>query len=103
MKAFEESPLDITCYVPKGGYFMVLDVSRVKVDEKYYLDEETGKKVEHDEAVANYFFENGLGLISMGMFYIEDQKSPKKYLRIAISKSKEETIKAAEIIKGMKL
>lgn len=82
---------------------MVLDVSRLKISQKYYFDQETNQKVEHDEAVANYFFENGLGLISMGMFYINDKESPKKYLRMAISKSKEETIKAADIIRAMKL
>ena len=29
VEAIRESQLDITCYIPKGGYFMVLDVSRL--------------------------------------------------------------------------
>lgn len=42
---------DIDLWVPKGGYFILADISRVKVQEKYLLDEH-GRTRTKDYAMA---------------------------------------------------
>ena len=34
------SKFDMDLWIPKGGYFVLADISRVKVDEKYMQDED---------------------------------------------------------------
>lgn len=33
------SKFDFDLWVPKGGYFILADISKVKVQEKYFIDE----------------------------------------------------------------
>lgn len=47
VKAFQSCSLDVKVFVPAGGYFMLIDVSKVKVDDKYYSEGQS-----HDEAVS---------------------------------------------------
>lgn len=97
MKAFKSCSLDVKVFVPAGGYFMLLDVSNVKVDEKYKANGES-----HDEAVAQYLIhEKGLALIPLRSFYIDQETSPKCYLRIALCKDEPTTIKACKIIANL--
>lgn len=54
-------------FCPEGGYFMVIDVANIKVDQRYYQGNRS-----HDEAVAQWFLiEKGLAMIPLKSFYID--------------------------------
>lgn len=44
VKELLDSPFDIDLWIPKGGYFVLVDISRVEVMEKYMTDEEGNKR-----------------------------------------------------------
>jgi hypothetical protein len=39
-----QSKFDFDLWIPKGGYFIMADITRVKVDEKYLVDEQGNKR-----------------------------------------------------------
>ena len=39
-----QSKFDFDLWIPKGGYFIMADITRVKVDEKYLVDEHGNKR-----------------------------------------------------------
>lgn len=75
---------------------MVVDVAQVKVAEEF-KQPECGQ----DEAVARYFMHHGLAFIPLSSFYVDQSTSPKNYLRIALCKDEQTTIKACQIIANL--
>ena len=39
-----KSPYDLDLWIPKGGYFVLADISRTKIDDKYMVDENGEKR-----------------------------------------------------------
>jgi hypothetical protein len=53
LKSVVESDLDIDVWIPQSGYFLLIDISRVKLQEKYFKDGE-GKPLTRDEAFVSW-------------------------------------------------
>lgn len=82
-----QSSLDINLWIPKGGYFVLADISRVPILEKYLTDEH-GNKRSRDLAFAYQLaYENRVVCIPMSPFYgPEDSKLGERYVRFAFCK-----------------
>ncbi len=69
IKTLLECPLDIDIWIPKGGYFVLADISRVEVKEKYMVDDDGNKRTK-DYAFAYHFaHENKVVCIPVSPFY----------------------------------
>lgn len=81
------SKFDFDLWVPKGGYFVIADISRVQVAEKYFTNE-SGKKVTKDFAFCfQLAHEEGVVAIPCSPFYAEkDAHLGEKYVRFAFCK-----------------
>lgn len=44
IKELLSTPFDIDIWIPKGGYFILADISRVPIQEKYLVDEQGNKR-----------------------------------------------------------
>lgn len=86
VRVLAESQYDIDLWIPKGGYFILADISRCKVDEKYLTDEH-GQKRTHDQAFAYQLCsEQRVVCIPMTSFYEEDEPMRDRYVRFAFCK-----------------
>jgi kynurenine--oxoglutarate transaminase/cysteine-S-conjugate beta-lyase/glutamine--phenylpyruvate transaminase/kynurenine aminotransferase len=64
-----KAKFDFDLWVPKGGYFVIVDISKVQVNPKYLIDEE-GKPRTKDFAFAfQLAYENGVVCIPCSPFY----------------------------------
>lgn len=92
-----ESPFDIGLWIPKGGIFILVDISKVEVMEKYGYDEE-GRKRTKDYAFAFQLAkENGIACIPMSPFYSQkDLHLGEKYIRLAYCKDTDILLEAAK-------
>ena len=81
------APYDLKLWIPKGGYFVLADISAVKVNEKYLIDE-NGQKRSKDYAFAYQLaFENKVVCIPVSPFYsTKDTHLGEKYVRFAFCK-----------------
>ena len=78
---------DIDLWIPKGGYFVIADISRVKVDEKYFVDEQGNKRTKDYAFCTQLAYEEGVVAIPCSAFYSkEDVHLGEKYVRFAFCK-----------------
>ena len=86
LKALADSNLDIDVWIPQSTYFLMFDVSRVKIKEEFKKDKE-GKERSQDIAFA-YQLASEAGVVMMpGSCYFGDfTKGRDRYIRIAFCK-----------------
>jgi len=69
IKELLSTPYDFTLWIPKGGYFVLVDISKVDVLEKYLVDE-NGQKRTKDYAFAYQLaYEHKVVCIPVSPFY----------------------------------
>lgn len=57
-------------WIPKGGYFIMTDISNIKVEDKYLIDEKTNEKRNKDMAFCiKMVKEQGVVAIPCSSFY----------------------------------
>lgn len=62
-------------WIPEGGYFVISDVSNVKIPDKYFLDP-NGKKLSRDMAFVFWLArEKGVITVPCTSFYDEKKKA----------------------------
>ena len=90
IKELLKSPFEFELWIPKGGYFVLADISKVEVMEKYLYDE-NGKKRSKDYALAYQLAnENKVVCIPCSPFYDTDNiHLGEKYVRFAFCKEPE--------------
>lgn len=70
-----ESKYDFKLWVPKGGFFIMADISNVEVNPKYLVDEKTGEKRLKDMAFCIQLArEDGVVAIPCSTFFDSNQK-----------------------------
>lgn len=91
------SSLDIDLWIPKGGYFVLADISRVNVMEKYMVDEEGNKRTKDYAFAYQLANENKVVCIPISPFYgASDSHLGEKYVRFAFCKDEEMLIEAGK-------
>lgn len=60
---------DLELWIPKGGYFIITDISRVKVDEKYMKDAEGNARTKDIAFVMQLAYEVGVIAIPCSPFF----------------------------------
>ena len=63
---------DMDFWVPKGGYFIMADISRVEVDEKYFKDEQGNPRTKDWAFAYQLAHENKVVCIPCSPFYDKD-------------------------------
>jgi aspartate/methionine/tyrosine aminotransferase len=82
------SRFDLRMWIPKGGYFIMTDISKIPVQEKYMIDEKTQEKRTKDMAFCIQMArELGVVAIPCSSFYdLEDIKLGENMVRFAFCK-----------------
>jgi aspartate/methionine/tyrosine aminotransferase len=91
-----KSPFDFDLWIPKGGYFVLADISKVPVMEKYMVDEQGNKRTKDYAFAYQLVHENKVVCIPISPFY--DQKDSylgEKYVRFAFCKPEEMIMEAS--------
>ena len=90
IKEFLKAPFDYSFWIPKGGCFVLADISRINVKEQYYKDE-NGNKLTKDYAFANQLVnENKVVCIPMSSFYdAGDSHLGERFVRFAFCKDED--------------
>ena len=90
IKELLKSSFNFELWIPKGGYFVIVDISKVEVMEKYLYDED-GKKRSKDYAFAYQLAnENKVVCIPCTPFYGSDHAHlGQKYVRFAFCKEQD--------------
>ncbi len=89
------SKFDFDLWIPKGGYFILADISRVQVQEKYLTDEQGNKRTKDYAFCVQLAYEEGVVAIPCSPFYSkEDSHLGERYIRFAFCKD-ESMIKEA--------
>ncbi len=93
VKQLLASSFDFDLWVPKGSHFVLADISRIEVKEKFKVDE-NGNKRSKDYAFAFQLArENGVICIPCSPFYdISNLAEGERYVRFAFCKSDEEIL-----------
>lgn len=88
LQALVDSDLDIDIWVPQSSFFLLFDISRVPIQEKFMRDRE-GKEVTKDIGFA-YQLAEETGVVMMpGCCYFGDQTEGRdRYIRVAFCKEK---------------
>ena len=92
-----KSKFDFDIWIPKGGYFIIADISRINVDEKYMVDENGNKRTKDYAFCVKLAHEEKVVAIPCSPFY--DQKDAAlgaKYVRFAFCKDEEMIIEAGK-------
>jgi len=64
------SKIPFNIWVPEGGFFVIVDISNVNVDPKYFIDEKTGEPLTKDFAFSLWLCkEKGVTSIPCSVFY----------------------------------
>ena len=98
--ALLECKYDFSLWIPKGGFFIMADISKVKVDPKYLIDENT--KEEHTKDMAfciQLAREDGVVAIPCSSFFDLGDKSGENLVRFAFCKEEELILEAARRMK----
>ena len=86
VQALLGSKYDIDLWVPKGSNFVIVDISRCEVKEKYCVDE-NGKKRARDYAFTlQMLYEDGVSVIPCSPFYDENNQNRERYIRVTFCK-----------------
>jgi aspartate/methionine/tyrosine aminotransferase len=74
LKGLVDSSLNLNFWVPKGGYFLLTDISEVEIPEQYFVDPENGPKLTRDFAFV-YYLANEFGVVCIPMSpYFSDKE-----------------------------
>lgn len=94
------SRFDLKMWIPKGGYFIMADISSVQVKESYLVDEKTQEKRTKDMAFCVQMAkELGVVAIPCSSFYdAEDIKLGENMVRFAFCKEESDIIEASKRI-----
>lgn len=91
------TPFDIDIWIPKGGYFILADISRVPIQEKYLYDEEGNKRTKDYAFAYQLTMENKVVCIPVSPFYdVKDASLGEKYVRFAFCKEEDMIIEAGK-------
>lgn len=63
------SKYDFDLWIPKGGYFIIADISKIQVDEKYLKDEQGNARTNDYAFCIQLAYENGVVAIPCSPFY----------------------------------
>lgn len=63
------SKFDFDLWIPKGGYFVIADISRVKVDEKYFTDDDGNPRTKDYAFSIKLAYEEGVVAVPCSPFY----------------------------------
>lgn len=81
---------DFDLWIPKGGYFIMCDISKVEVMEKYYTDEQGNRRTKDYAFAYQLAYENRVVCIPCSTFYgQENQHLGARYVRFAFCKDEE--------------
>lgn len=81
------SKFDFDLWIPKGGYFILADISRIKVAEKYMKDEDGNPRTRDYAFCYQLAHEEGVVGIPCTPFYSkEDTNLGETYIRFAFCK-----------------
>ena len=84
------SKFDFDIWIPKGGYFVLADISRIKIDEKYMVDENGNKRTRDYAFCYQLAHEEGVVGIPCTPFYSqEDANLGEQYIRFAFCKEEQ--------------
>ncbi|CAD8177132.1 unnamed protein product [Paramecium octaurelia] len=89
LKGLLESRLNLHCWVPQGGYFLVTDISDVDIPEKYFKDDQDGHQLTKDFAFA-YYMACEIGVVCIPCSpYFENKELGSRFVRWAFCKTTE--------------
>ncbi len=99
-----KSPFNFKMWIPKGGYFIMTDISEIKVEDKYLVDEKTSEKRPKDMAFCvKLAKEYGVVAISCSAFYdAQDVKLGENMVRFAFCKGEDEILEAGKRMRASK-
>ncbi len=82
-----ESKYDFDLWIPKGGYFVLADISRIEVNPKYLKDTEGNPRTKDYAFAYELAYEKGVVAIPCSPFYDkEDYKEGERFVRFAFCK-----------------
>ena len=77
-------------WVPKGSNFVIVDISRCEVKEKYLTDEKGNKRAKDYAFSLQLLYEEGVSVIPCSPFYDPDNTVDReKYIRVTFCKDAE--------------
>ena len=81
------SKFDFDMWIPKGGYFVMADISKAEIQEKYMKDEQGNPRTKDYAFCIQMAYEEGVVAIPCSPFYSkEDSYLGEKYVRFAFCK-----------------
>ena len=84
------SKFDFNLWIPKGGYFIVADISKAEIEEQYWKDEEGNTRTKDYAFCIQLAYKEGVVAIPCSPFYSkEDSHLGEKYVRFAFCKPEE--------------
>jgi aspartate/methionine/tyrosine aminotransferase len=84
------SKFDFDLWIPKGGYFIICDISKVDVMEKYFVDEHGNRRTKDYAFAYQLAYENRVVCIPCSPFYDKaNEDLGSKYVRFAFCKDEE--------------
>lgn len=84
------SKFDFDLWIPRGGYFVMCDISKVEVMEKYFLDEHGQRRTKDYAFAYQLAHENRVVCIPCSPFYgKENEHLGAQYVRFAFCKDEE--------------
>lgn len=90
VEALLGSKFDLDLWVPKGSNFVIVDISRCIVNEKYLKDENGNKRARDYAFALQLLYEEGVSIIPCSPFYDEENKADReKYIRVTFCKDAE--------------
>lgn len=88
---------DFDLWIPKGGYFVMADISKVQVDEKYMKDADGNPQTKDYAFVMQLAYEVGVIAVPCSPFYSkEDSALGEKYVRFAFCKQESMLLEAGQ-------
>ena len=92
-----KSKYDFNLWIPKGGYFIMADISKCEIQEKYLKDEEGNERTRDYAFSVQLAYEDGVVAIPCSPFYsLEEKKIGEKYVRFAFCKDEELIVEAGK-------
>jgi aspartate/methionine/tyrosine aminotransferase len=84
-------------WIPKGGYFVLADISKVQVNEKYLYDEHGQKRTKDFAFAYQLAYENKVVCIPLSPFYAGNESHlGERYVRFACCKDDELILEASK-------
>lgn len=82
-----KSKYNFDLWIPKGGYFVICDISNVEVMEKYFIDENGNRRTKDYAFAYQLAYEDKVVCIPCSAFYDKSAENVcSKYVRFAFCK-----------------